>query len=178
MHFSSFINRPFSHAFLTTYRKHYLKLAIKPDLHNKCTEGKHVFNRSLCCTSTLFKDVNEKHAGLCHGCILNIFQIQQHIQMIMLVPSKHNINLWRMLMSSMTATAPFRVLNEVCRFKCTGDGFDNNLIEMSTTKMKRQDKLLSLFNQTLKTVLPPYLITQSDDFRVAEISAHVTEGML
>lgn len=81
-------------------------------------------------------------------------------------------------MSSMTATALFRVLNEVCRFKCTGDGFDNNLIEMSTTKMKRQDKLLSLFNQTLKTVLPPYLITQSDDFRVAEISAHVTEGML
>lgn len=56
----------------------------------------------------------------------------------------------------MTATAPFRIVNEVCRwFKCAGDGFDNNLIEMSTTKMKRRDKILSLFNQTLKTVLPP-----------------------
>lgn len=93
MLFSSFINRPFSYAFLTTYRKHYLKLAIIAAVHNKCTEGKRVFNRSLYCTSTLFKDVNEKHASLYHGCILNIFHIQQHIQMIMLVPSKHNINL-------------------------------------------------------------------------------------
>lgn len=83
-----------------------------------------------------------------------------------------------MLIFPMTATAPFRILNQVCRwFKCAGDGFDNSLIEMSTTKMKRQDKILSLFNQTLKTVLPPSLITQSDDFRVAEISVHVTEGM-
>lgn len=56
----------------------------------------------------------------------------------------------------MTATALFRILNEVCRwFKRATDGFDNNLIEMSTTKMKRQDKILSLFNQTHKTVLPP-----------------------
>lgn len=78
----------------------------------------------------------------------------------------------------MTATAPFRIVNEVCRwFKCAGDGFDNNLIEMSTTKMKHQDKILSLFNQTLKTVLPPWLMTQSDDFRVAEIWVHITEGM-
>lgn len=79
--------------------------------------------------------------------------IQQHIQMIMLVPSRHNINLWTVLISPMTATAPFRILNEVCHgFKCAGDGVDNNLIEMSTTKMKRQEKILSLFNQTLRTV--------------------------
>lgn len=56
----------------------------------------------------------------------------------------------------MTAALPFRILNGVCRwFKCAGDGFDNNLIEMSTAKMKRQNEILSLFNQALKTVLPP-----------------------
>lgn len=83
-----------------------------------------------------------------HMCI---FHIQQHIRMIMLVPLKHNINLWGTLISPMTATAPFGILNEVCHWwKCAGDEFDNNLIEMSTTKMKRQDKILSLFNQTLK----------------------------
>lgn len=61
-----------------------------------------------------------------------------------------------MLIFPMTATAPFRILNEVCRWwKCAGDGFDNNLIKMSTIKMKRQDKILPLFNQILKTVLPP-----------------------
>lgn len=43
--------------------------------------------------------------------------------------------------------------------------------------MKRQNKILSLFNQTLKTVLPPELITQSDDFSPAEISVRVTEGI-
>lgn len=78
----------------------------------------------------------------------------------------------------MTAPVPFTILNRVCRwFKCAGDGFDNNLIEMSTAKMKRQNEILSLFNQTLKTALPPQPITQSDDFRPAETSAHVTEGI-
>lgn len=66
---------------------------------------------------------------------------------------------------------------EECRwFKCAGDGFDNNLIEMSTTKMKWQKKILSLFNQALKTVPSLYLTTQSDDSRPAQISV-VSEGM-